>query len=359
MAKSKVCIIGLGYIGLPTAAVLASHGYQVHGVDVHANVVDGVNCGKPLIDEPGLTTLVAECVSLGALTAGLTPCEADVFMLTVPTPFKDGHVPDLSYVDAALDAVAPYLQPDNLLILESTSPVGTTAGLAMRLQTLRPDLVIGEASQPRLFTDKRIHLAYCAERVFPGQILKELVGNDRIVGGLDTMASDRACEFYRSFATGTVHSTDAGTAEMCKLTENSFRDVNIAFANELSRICGNLGVNVWKVIELANSHPRVNVLRPGPGVGGHCIAVDPWFIVHSSPDQARIIRTAREINDEQPKHVVAQVRRCCEHLKEPTIACLGLTFKADVEDVRESPAVTVVEELLAAALENSWWRIRN
>jgi len=273
----KVCVVGLGYVGLPTASLLANKGFQVRGVDVNPRIVDTINRGEIHIHEPDLDVLVTSAVNSGNLTASLSPTSADVFILAVPTPFQDGYVPDISYIEAATQAIAPYLESGNLVILESTSPVGTTEAIGDWLRELRPDL---EADA--------IYIAHCPERVLPGQILKELIINDRIVGGINPASTAKAAAFYQQFVTGEIVSTQARTAELSKLTENAFRDVNIAFANELSLICQGLQIDVWELRELANRHPRVNILQPGPGVGGHCIAVDPWFIVHSAPEQAQL-----------------------------------------------------------------------
>lgn len=335
----KVCVIGLGYIGLPTASLLASKGFTVHGVDVNSRVVETINQGKIHIQEPDLDILVKDAVNSGKLTANLEPNSADVFIIAVPTPFKAGYTPDISYIEAATKSLAPCLVRGNLVILESTSPVGTTEKIEKWIHEINPD--IGE-----------VRIAYCPERVLPGQILKELVGNDRIVGGLDVRSTEKAAIFYEKFVTGEVLRTDARTAELAKLTENSFRDVNIAFANELSLICDLLHINVWELIELANRHPRVNILKPGPGVGGHCIAVDPWFIVDSAPKEARLIRTAREVNDSKPHHVVGQIKAAIEKINKPIIACLGLAYKANIDDLRESPAVEIVKEMAQQVTTN-------
>ncbi|HEY3321502.1 MAG TPA: UDP-N-acetyl-D-mannosamine dehydrogenase [Planctomycetota bacterium] len=342
----KVCVVGLGYIGLPTASLLATKGYQVHGVDVSRTAVDGINRGEIHIYEPDLDVLVKSAVQSGRLKASLEPSSADVFIIAVPTPFKDGHVPDLSFVEAATKSIAGWVQPGNLVILESTSPVGTTEQVAQWLRATNPKLALPAAKQKatsgRGPASAQVFVAHCPERVLPGRIMRELVENDRVVGGLDPASAEKAAAFYRTFVAGQVLLTDCRTAEMCKLTENAFRDVNIAFANELSIICDKLSVDVWELIRLANHHPRVKILQPGPGVGGHCIAVDPWFIVNSAPDEARLIRTAREVNDSKPAQVVAAVRQHAAKLKKPVIACLGLSFKADIDDLRESPAIEIV-----------------
>ncbi len=343
---NTVAMIGLGYIGLPTATVLASRGVKVIGVDVNQHAVDTINRGQVHIVEPDLAGLVHHVVKEGNLVARAAPDEADAFIIAVPTPFKDGHKPDLSYIEAAARAVAPKLRQGNLIILESTSPVGATEQLAGWLAELRTDL----SFPPQAGDSADIQLAYCPERVLPGHVLRELVENDRIVGGMTTKAAEMAADLYQVFVRGECLLTDSRTAEMAKLTENSFRDVNIAFANELSLISDKLGINVWELIELANRHPRVNILKPGPGVGGHCIAVDPWFIVDSAPNESRIIRTAREVNDHKPDHVIEQVARAADRFKNPVIACLGLSFKANIDDLRESPAMDIVTELVERKL---------
>ena len=334
VATAKVCVVGLEYIGLPTASLLCSRGFQVHGVDLSNHVVDTINSGRIHIVEPDLDILVRSAVHGGMLKAALAPAAADIFMIAVPTPIDDAARPDLGAVEAATRAIVPHLRPGNLVILVSTSPVGTT-----------DDLVAPIIEAAGLRVGEDIFLAYCPERVLPGRILTELVENDRVVGGVNQASTDKAVRFYETFVRGEVIGTDARTAEMVKLTENSFRDVNIAFANELSMICGAQGISVWNLIRLANRHPRVNILQPGPGVGGHCIAVDPWFIVHANPDQAKLIRAAREVNDSKPDWVVERVKRCVQKVKDPLIACLGLAFKADVDDVRSSPAVDIVRAL--------------
>ena len=335
----KVCVMGLGYIGLPTASFLGTKGYQVHGVDISPNVVDTINRGDVHITEPELDVLVKSAVQSGNLKAALEPAEADVFIIAVPTPLNGSNEPELSAVTKATDAISPYIKPGNIVILESTSPVGTTDRLvADRLRELGHK--VGE----------EIHVAHCPERVLPGRILAELVGNDRIVGGIDDTSTTKAADFYREFVAGEVLETTAATAELAKLSENTFRDVNIALANELSMICDDMDVDVWDLIALANRHPRVSILQPGPGVGGHCIAVDPWFIVAAAPSQARLIRTAREVNIAKPEWVVDKIRARAEKFKRPTIACLGLAYKADIDDLRESPALDVVEKLREADL---------
>jgi len=336
VATARVCVVGLGYIGLPTASLLCSRGFQVHGVDLSQHAVDTINSGRIHIVEPDLDIMVRSAVHGGLLKAAHEPAAADIFMIAVPTPIDEAARPDMRAVEAATRSLAPYLQAGNLVILESTSPVGTTE-----------DLVAPIIEETGLRVGEDVFLAYCPERVLPGRILTELVENDRIVGGVNQASTDKAVAFYEAFVRGEVIGTDARTAEMVKLTENSFRDVNIAFANELSMICASQGISVWNLIRLANRHPRVNILQPGPGVGGHCIAVDPWFIVHANPDLARIVRTAREVNDAKPEWVVERVKRCVGRVKDPVIACLGLAFKADVDDVRSSPAVDIVRALQA------------
>jgi UDP-N-acetyl-D-mannosaminuronic acid dehydrogenase len=332
-----VCVVGLGYIGLPTAAFLAMQGLRVVGVDISEDVVASVNAGILHFQEPELDAILKGVVASGRLRAVAAPQAADIFVIAVPTPIRDDLKPDLSFVLSATRSLAPVLKTGNLVVLESTSPVGSTEKVCELIAELRPDLAVGGKLA--------IDAAHCPERVLPGQIVRELLDNDRIVGGVDAQSTKRAAAFYRAFARGKVHETDARTAELAKLTENAFRDVNIAFANELSIICDRLGINVWKLIELANCHPRVNVLKPGPGVGGHCIAVDPWFIVSSAPDSARLIRTAREINDGKRDYVLAQIRQAAGRIKDARVACLGLSFKANVDDVRESPALYIVEAL--------------
>lgn len=339
---STVCVVGLGYIGLPTAATLASRGIEVIGVDINPHIVAAVNNGKPYFPEPDLDMLLRAATTLGKLRATARPEPADAFVIAVPTPFKDDHSPNLDFIDAAADAISPVLAAGNVVILELTSPVGTTARLAKRLARQRPDLRLPEEGENGPFD---VHVAHCPERVLPGHMVRELIENDRIIGGLSEACAEHAEAVYSIFLRGTAFRTDAATAELVKLVENAYRDVNIAFANELSTVCDQLGLNVWQVIELANRHPRVSILQPGAGVGGHCIAVDPWFIVASAPEQTRLIRAAREVNDAKPKFVVSQIRERADRLKHPVIACLGLTYKPDVDDVRESPALDIVVEL--------------
>ncbi|MEQ9642494.1 MAG: UDP-N-acetyl-D-mannosamine dehydrogenase [Alphaproteobacteria bacterium] len=338
---NKICVVGMGYIGLPTAAVFADNGIDTVGVDVNPDAVESINQGRPHIVEPELDVLVRKVVQAGKLRATLTPEAAEAFILAVPTPFQGDHEPDLSYIEAAAKAVAPVLEAGNLIILESTSPIGTTEKLSQWLAEARPDLTFPHANGE--LSDIRI--AHCPERVLPGQILREVVDNDRIVGGVTRKCAQAATNLYRVFVKGDIRLTNARTAELAKLAENAFRDINIAYANELSVICDGLRINVWEMIKLANLHPRVNILQPGPGVGGHCIAVDPWFIVAADKTNSRLVRTARQINDAKPHFIVDKVKKQAEKLREPVIACLGLSFKANVDDLRESPAVEIVEAL--------------
>jgi UDP-N-acetyl-D-mannosaminuronic acid dehydrogenase len=339
--KKTVCVVGLGYIGLPTAALLASNGYQVVGVDISTHAVETINQGRIHIVEPDLDAFVRSAVSAGRLKAFTTAQAGDVYMICVPTPFHDGEgipLPNIDYVLAATRSIAEFVKPGDLVILESTSPVGTTQQMAEVLKTEGVD--VGQ-----------IHMAYCPERVLPGKIMTELVENDRVVGGLTPAATAAVAGFYRTFVRGEVLETDAKTAEMCKLTENSFRDVNIAFANELSLICAKEGINVWNLIQLANRHPRVNILQPGAGVGGHCIAVDPWFIVARDVENSRLIRTAREVNNYKTVWAIDQIKIAVADAsartgRKPKVACLGLAFKPDIDDLRESPALHIAEALL-------------
>ncbi len=343
-------MIGLGYIGLPTATLFASRRKKVIGVDVNAYAVDTINQGRIHIVEPELDMLVQAAVHGGYLRATLTPEPADAFLIAVPTPFLEGNKPDLSYIADAAKAIAPVLAKGNLVILESTSPVGTTEQLAQWLAEARPDLSFPQQAGE----EADIQVAYCPERVLPGRVVHELVSNDRVIGGMTQKATEMAIELYRIFVEGALVPTNARTAEMCKLTENSFRDVNIAFANELSLICDRLNINVWELISLANRHPRVNILQPGAGVGGHCIAVDPWFIVDKTPEEARIVRLAREINDYKPEWVVEKVKaaildvltaRVGSSMSAVKVACLGLAFKPDIDDLRESPALKITKKI--------------
>lgn len=343
---SSMCVLGLGYIGLPTAAMFAAHGIDVIGVDIDPQVVDGVNRGQIQIVEPELAEWVRQAVDAGRLRATTCPQVADAYLIAVPTPLSEDRRPDLRHVRAAALAIAPLLKAGDLLILESTSPVGTCQQLLTWLSEQRRDLVM-----PGDTMAADINLAYCPERVLPGRIVRELVESDRIIGGITPACGQRAAALYRLFVAGEMLCTDARTAEMVKLSENAFRDVNIAFANELSMLCEPLGIDVDTVIKLANRHPRVDILQPGCGVGGHCIAVDPWFIVDSSPTEARLIRTARDVNDHKPRWLVEQVEQRIQALsladEEWSIACFGLSYKADSDDLRESPALKIA---LALAL---------
>lgn len=335
--------MGLGYIGLPTAALLANRGYKIHGVDVVQSTIDTINRGEIHIVEPDLDTFVKSAVNSGNLKADSTPESADVFIIAVPTPFHEGYVPNIDYVVAASQAIAPYVKEGNIIILESTSPVGTTEK-------------VEEVLKQEGIDTSTIYVAHCPERVLPGCIMRELVENDRIVGGTTPEATVKTVEFYRTFVKGEVLATDAKTAEMAKLTENSFRDTNIAFANELSILCDEFEINVWELIALANRHPRVNILQPGAGVGGHCIAVDPWFIVHAGGEKAKMIRTAREINTYKTEWAIEKIKNQAlefekEHGRMAKVACMGLAFKPDIDDLRESPALYITRRLIAEKLE--------
>jgi UDP-N-acetyl-D-mannosaminuronic acid dehydrogenase len=340
LKNKTVSVIGLGYIGLPTAALLALKGYKVLGMDVSQHVVDTINRGEIHIIEPDLDGYVRSAVSQGMLKAHTQVKPADVYMLCVPTPFRSGNgipTPNIDYVKEAAISISPHIKAGDIVIIESTSPVGTT------------DLISDVLIKQGVNVDE-IHIAYCPERVLPGKIMMELVQNDRVIGGVNVESTVAVAEFYRTFVSGEILETEARTAEMCKLTENSFRDVNIAFANELSMICDNNGVDVWELIKLANHHPRVNILQPGTGVGGHCIAVDPWFIVSGDPKNAKLIKQARQVNDAKPNWVADKIiERAKESGKDsPKIACLGLSFKPDIDDLRESPAIEVVKALMAS-----------
>ncbi|BDU53400.1 UDP-N-acetyl-D-mannosamine dehydrogenase [Limnohabitans sp. INBF002] len=347
---TTISMIGLGYIGLPTATLFASRKLKVIGVDVNQHAVDTINQGKIHIVEPDLDILVHAAVTEGYLRATTKPEPADAFLIAVPTPFKGEHKPDLSYIQAAAHGIAPVLKKGDLVVLESTSPVGATEQLADWLAAARPDLSFPQQAGEQA----DVQVAYCPERVLPGHVVRELVSNDRVIGGMTRKASDMAIALYKTFVEGECIVTNSRTAEMCKLTENSFRDVNIAFANELSMICDKLQINVWELIKLANRHPRVNILQPGAGVGGHCIAVDPWFIVDTTPEEARIIRNAREVNDHKPEWVLGKVkaaiadalaRRPGSTMADIKVACLGLAFKPDIDDLRESPAVEIIQNI--------------
>jgi len=341
MAFETLCVVGLGYIGLPTAVTFAEHGVRVFGQDVNPAFVEEINRGEAPLVEPELAEHLARVVADGLVSAALTPQRADAFVIAVPTPFLPDKTADLSYIEAAAAEIAPVLYPGALVALESTSPPGTTEKLAGWLAAVRPDLV---GADEGLLVD----VIHCPERVLPGKILQELVTNDRIIGGLTPRAAERGKELYGIICQGQILLTDAATAELSKCVENSFRDVNVAFANELSLVCDTLGVDVWELIELANHHPRVNILRPGPGVGGHCLAVDPWFIVEADPVNSRLIRTAREVNDAKPDWVVDKAKAALGEARAPVIAALGLAFKPDIDDLRESPARHIAATLARA-----------
>ena len=335
----KACFMGLGYIGLPTAIIAAKHGVNVIGVDINPSVVEQTNAGHLHIIEPGMEDMLKDVITSGQLHASTTPEESDAYFMVVPTPFKGNHEPDVSYVEAATRAVIPYLKPGDLYVIESTSPIGTTEMMAEIIFTERHEL------------KGKIYIAYCPERVLPGNVIYELVHNDRVIGGLNAESTDKAIEFYSQFVKGTLHKTNARTAEMCKLTENSSRDVQIAFANELSLICDKAGINVWELIRLANKHPRVNILQPGCGVGGHCIAVDPYFITADFPMESKIIATAREINNykafwcaEKVKNAMLQFE--LDKHRKPVVAMMGLAFKPNIDDLRESPAKYIVTKVM-------------
>ena len=340
MIDLKVVMMGLGYIGLPTAALIASRGIKVQGIDINQSVVDTINEGQIHIVEPALDGLVKHVVERGLLKASTTVDTADVYLIAVPTPFKGDHEPDLKYVESATMMILPNLKSGDLFIIESTSPVGTTDKMAKIIFEERPEL------------KGKINIAYCPERVLPGKVIYELEHNDRVIGGLDEESTKAAQDFYRHFVKGDLHATNAKTAEMCKLVENSSRDVSIAFANELSMICDKAEINVWELINLANKHPRVNILQPGTGVGGHCIAVDPWFIVSEFEKEAVIIRNAREINNYKTEWVIEKIKSTAlqfelDNSRKPTVALMGLAFKPDIDDLRESPAVLVADTLIS------------
>ena len=341
----RLCVIGLGYVGLPTAAVFATNNIEVIGVDIDADRVAAINSGVAPMVEPHLDTMVRDAVGSGKLRAQGEPAPADAFIVAVPTPLKEGHAPDISHLQTAAESMAPVLKAGDLVVLESTSPVGTTETLCDWLSDLRPDLSFpnsnGEGSN--------IHVSYSPERVSPGIIIEELLLNDRVIGGVTPACAAAAKALYEVFVQGTFSITNARTAELAKLTENAYRDVNIAFANEISSVCEALDVDPWELIELANRHPRVDVLRPGPGVGGHCVAVDPWFLVHAAPYLTPLICTARRVNDDRPREVIERVLSAAAGLAQPAIACLGLSYKADVGDLRESPSIAVVRGLQQAA----------
>lgn len=336
----KACFMGLGYIGLPTAIISSQHGINVCGVDINPKVVEKTNRGELHIVEPGLQDLLKKAVDSKSLVASTTPFESDVYLIVVPTPFKAKHEPDISYVESATKTVIPFLKEGDLFIIESTSPVGTTEKMAELIFAERPEL------------KGRIHIAYCPERVLPGNVIFELVNNDRVIGGIDDASADAAAEFYGKFVSGQLHKTNCRTAEMCKLVENSSRDVQIAFANELSMICEKAGINVWELISLANKHPRVNILQPGCGVGGHCIAVDPYFISSAFPAEAKIIAQARSINNYKSEWCVEKAKNAIlsfelKNGKKPQVALMGLAFKPNIDDLRESPAMKIAKHLVA------------
>jgi len=337
-----VCVVGLGYVGLPTAAILASRGVRVIGADVNAETVALINQGRIHIVEPDLDIMVQAAVQVGRLRATTRPEPADAFIIAVPTPFTDGHKPDLSFLESATRDVAPVLKAGDLVVVESTLPVGTTERVSEWLAAARPDL---RFPSPAGGGEADVRIAHCPERVLPGQVLIEMVRNDRVVGGITPRCAARAAALYRRFVNGACVETTARTAELVKLAENAYRDVNIAFANELSLVCDAIGVDVWDVVAMANRHPRVDILKPGPGVGGHCIAVDPWFIVDSAPELTPLIQAARQVNDGKPEHVVGRILAAVEGRERPRIACLGLSYKANIDDLRESPAVHIVERL--------------
>lgn len=336
----------MGYIGLPTSALIASNGISVFGVDVNQGVVNTINRGEIHIVEPQLDEIVKTAVEKGLLKAGIKPIQSDVYLIVVPTPFKGGHEPDISFVEAATKGIIPLLKEDDLYIIESTSPVGTTEKMKELIYSERPDLI------------NKINIAYCPERVLPGNVMYELVYNDRVIGGIDKKSTDKATEFYSQFVKGELHKTNARTAEMCKLTENASRDVQIAFANELSLICDKANIDVWELIELANKHPRVNVLQPGCGVGGHCIAVDPYFISSAFPLESKIIKTARDVNNNKPEWCFKKIFEKISDFesnnkRKPKIALCGLAFKADIDDLRESPAIRIAEMVSANYLKDN------
>lgn len=347
----SVNVIGLGYIGLPTSAIIAQAGYRVLGIDINPQVVAQLNQGNIHIQEPDLDGLVHHLVSCGQFKAATTPSPADIFMIAVPTPKHQDNSPDLTAVLQAIESIAPYLHPGNLIIIESTCPVGTTEQICAQLAELRPDLQL--PTQEKNSTHN-IHVAYCPERVLPGKILRELIDNDRVIGGMTKTCSEKALAFYQSFVEGQCYLTQARTAELTKLTENAYRDVNIAFANELSLIANELDIDVWELIHLANHHPRVNILQPGPGVGGHCISIDPCFIIHGAPHHTQLMQTARQVNLKKTETTIQQAAALIKQHPQSSIACLGLSFKPNVDDLRESPALAIVQRL-SQQFENKFY----
>jgi len=343
----KITIVGLGYIGLPTAAILASKGNNVVGLDIDKKVVETVNSGNIHIVEPGLESITREVVENGYLRATTIAESSDVFIIAVPTPFKGNFKPDISYIYSSIESISPIIKKGDIIILESTSPVGTTEKILEKLKSNRPDLYFPEYGSKSSSYD--VSIAYCPERILPGKALEELEKNSRVIGGISRTCAENAVKVYKLFVKGDCILTNSRTAELCKLVENSYRDVNIAFANELSIISDKLDINVWDLIELANHHPRVDILQPGPGVGGHCISVDPWFIVDSVPNEAKLIRTARQVNDSKPSHVLRQVddaiNKLGKNISDTSITCLGLSFKADIDDLRESPALDIAHQV--------------
>ena len=338
---NKICVVGLGYIGLPTAATFAAKGYDVIGLEVSQRVVDTINKGEAHIVEPDLDMLVKGAVNAGRLKAVMVPEPADVFILSVPTPIAPDKNPDSTYIHKAVRTISQVLEKGNLIILESTAPVGSTRTIVSMVSELRKDLNITlDSSEPG-----DLHFVHCPERVLPGKIITELIENDRIIGGFTPQCAEIAADLYSSIISGEILITDDRTAEMAKLVENAYRDVNIAFANELSVICDEQKINVWSLIKMANRHPRVNILQRGPGVGGHCIAIDPWFIVSASPEKAKLISTARKVNDDKPHYILDKITKAADRFKKPVIACLGLAFKANIDDLRESPAIAIVQRL--------------
>ncbi len=344
MLDNRICVVGLGYIGLPAAALLADKGFRVHGVDILEDIVEKLSRGRIHIHEKQLDEMVRKGVGSGRLTASTTPAPADVFIIAVPTPINEDTTADISFVEKAVDTIVPVIEPGNMIIIESTCPVGTTELMARRIKSRRPELKVPEYSDAEEWRDCEeglLYMCYCPERVLPGNIMFELENNSRIVGGIDKRSAAGARSFYRTIVKGDIFISDCRTAEMAKLSENTFRDVNIALANELSLIAKKLGVNIDELISLANQHPRVNILSPGCGVGGHCIPIDPWFLYHGAKSEARLIKTARKVNDGMPTYTVREIEKMCGGKKNPVVAVLGLAYKPDTNDFRESPAVEV------------------